>query len=167
MKEILVSGGLVALIDDKDFALVQGYSWNACPGKNTTYAKAWVRGTYSPQKNIYLHRLILNAPKGIQVDHQNGDGLDCQRANIRLASNGQNTCNARKHRIVHGNPPLSKFKGVSWQKTMNTWRARVYVAHHEVMLGYFDSETAAALAYNEAAVRLYGQFARLNDIMAE
>jgi hypothetical protein len=162
--EVPLCGGLVALVDDEDKDLVSAYSWAASPGKNTIYAKAWVRGTYSPQKNVYLHRLILNAPRGIQVDHKNRDGLDCRRENIRFASNGQNTCNASKHRVVRGNPPTSRFKGVTLKRNCRTrvWRASINADGNLTELGSFDHEEDAARAYDFAAVRLFGDFARLN-----
>ena len=160
MKEVQVTGGHVALVDDEDEALVRGYSWNALPGKNTMYAKAGVRGS-RPQKNVYLHRLILNAPKGVQVDHQNRNGLDCRRENIRLASNGQNMWNAIKVRISRGKPPSSRYKGVSKRTNCKNKLWQASIGGH-VELGCFDSEEEAACAYDAAAAVQYGEFARLN-----
>jgi hypothetical protein len=163
-KEIALSGGLVALVDDGDYELVNGYSWVASPGTNTTYAKARVSGACTPQKNVYLHRLILNAPRGVEVDHKNRNGLDCRRENIRLASKGQNMWNAVKMRTARGKLPSSQYKGVSERRNCKNKIWRASIAEH-VELGCFDSEQEAAIAYNKAAILHYGPFARLNVVL--
>ena len=167
MKEIPVTGGLVALIDDADEGLVHGYVWHAHPDKNTVYARAYIRGSFPAEKRVRMHRLILNAPVGQQVDHINGNGLDNRRCNLRLCTNTQNTRRATKCRWHQGKEPTSKYKGVSWHKDHQKWDAQIRPRTHREHLGSFVSEKDAALAYNQAAIRLYGQFARLNNIMAE
>jgi hypothetical protein len=164
MKEIPLAGGLVALVDDADFELVQGYGWYAAPSRRTVYARAVIRGV-RPLRCVRLHRLILDVAKGVRVDHKNLNGLDCQRANLRIATNAQNKANGEKYRSSRwGVPPTSPYKGVFWKKQRNKWCATIKGDTGTLHLGYFTSETNAALAYNKAALDHYGEFSRLNVI---
>ena len=98
-----------------------------------------------------MHRVILGLPTGDprHVDHANGDGLDNRRVNLRLASM---TENARNQRVrLHS----SQYKGVSAFRRTHRWTAAIH-------LGYFLTERAAAEAYDDAARRLFGEFARCN-----
>ena len=165
MKEIPLTGGLVALIDDGDFELVQGYGWYAAPSRRTVYARAVIRGV-RPLRCVRLHRLILGVGLGIRVDHRNMNGLDCQRANLRIATNGQNKANGEKYRTSRwGSHPTSPYKGVCWKRQRNKWYASIKGIKGTQFLGYFCSEVDAALAYNKAATEIHGEFARLNEIV--
>ena len=166
MKEIPLAGGLMALVDDEDYELVSKYSWWAAPDRRTVYARAYIRGSSPREKYVRMHRLILNAPKGLQVDHKNLNGLDCRRDNLRFATNSQNQANGKKYSTSSKGAPTSRYKGVGWHKVMKAWSARVQINERTVVLGYFASETDAALAYNKAASEYYGEFARLNVVEA-
>jgi hypothetical protein len=96
----------------------------------------------------------------MEVDHWNHDGLDNRRENLRVCTKAQNNHNCRKHRWHNGEYTSSKYKGVCWNKTEKKWMAYI----HRKTLGYFRTEEEAALAYNAAATRDFGEFAVLNDI---
>jgi hypothetical protein len=101
----------------------------------------------------------MQAPDGIEVDHENRNGLDCRRTNLRLATHRQNIMNT-------GLRPAntSGYKGVSWDKENQKWRASIRAYGRSYNLGRFSTKEEAARAYNEAASRLHGSFARLNLI---
>ena len=103
---------------------------------------------------VLMHRYLLQANPGERVDHQDGNGLNNRRENIRKATSSQNGMNARAQ--VGGS---SKFKGV-WRPTR--WRAEIRVNYKTIHLGSFATEEEAAHAYDEAARRLFGEFARVN-----
>lgn len=113
------------------------------------------------RKNIYLHKLIMNCPKGLVVDHINGNTLDNRKLNLRICTKLENQYNQKKHK---GNRH-SKYKGVTFRKDLKSkpWESFIYNNYKSTRLGYFASEQEAAIAYNEAAKRVYGQFAKLNQ----
>ncbi len=151
MIRIELSWGLVSLVDDDVAPEILAMKWRVKKADRTYYA---IHSTPRPRrKTLYLHRVILGAQHGVQVDHIDGDGLNNQIANLRLCTHAENHRNARK--ALNG---TSKFKGVSWYKRTAKWQARVMFK----FLGYFDSELAAALAYDRAAIELFGPFARTN-----
>lgn len=143
--------GLVVLVDDDDLDLVAGHTWCISAGG---YVLARVDGHLT-----YLHRLIL--PGAALVDHANGDKLDCRRANLRPATPGQNQANSRKRPGT-----TSQYKGVYWYRATGKWQAQIQADGVKRYLGYFAEEADAAAAYDEAAVELFGQFARLNLVPA-
>jgi hypothetical protein len=159
MAEIILSNGMVASVDEKDLPLLSDHSWHASPNSWTTYAMARriPFDSAHPNAMVKMHRLILGAPKGVQVDHRNGNGLDNRRENLRLATPSQNAANTRQRR------GRSRFKGV-YLRAGGHWRAVIRFHGKGQYLGAFVSETEAALAYNAAAIRLFGEFARLNVI---
>lgn len=106
-----------------------------------------------------MHRQILGEPAGREVDHENLDGLDNQRINLRIATRGQNQHNRGRYRSN-----TSGYIGVSWRESHQKWRARINVNGEQEHLGYFDTAEAAANAYDEAARRLHGFFARTNRL---
>ena len=104
-----------------------------------------------------MHRLILNAPKGLVVDHINGNGLDNRKANLRLCTPAQNACNVRPRP-----GETSKYKGVAFIKRERRWQVRISFRNKRKWIGYFDTEIDAARAYDQAARRLHKEFASLN-----
>ena len=149
VKEVVLSKGKVALVDDKDFEMLSKSSWCV----NDGYAFNTQLGR--------MHRLLMEAPEGVMVDHCNGDKLDNRRKNLRLCTNSQNQANRHVSRGV------SAFKGVTWQKRPNgrgMWKAVLIVGGTAMYLGTFKTDLAAAGAYNEAALRHFGEFAHLNDL---
>ena len=120
---------------------------------------------YRPKVNHkLLHRLLINAPKGVNVDHIDGNPMNNQRANLRLCDQTQNNGNSKKRRTTYGGrEPSSKFKGLRWKKDARKWEVRIATKGKSVTIGYFATERGAAEAYNDAAVQVFGEFARLNE----
>lgn len=107
-----------------------------------------------------LHRFLLAAPKGALVDHKNGDRLDNRRRNLRLCGNAESLRNRGKLRP--GGKSASPFKGVSFFRAEQRWAARISVDGKRIFLGYFENDADAARAYDAAAIKHHGTFARLN-----
>lgn len=145
--------GHVALVDDIDYNLLIQYRWYAVrTSSGGKKAQASINN-----KTVLMHRLIMNAPKGMQVDHINMDTLDNQRSNLRICTNAQNTCNQKGK-----SSRLSQYKGVSWHKKNKKWIAAITKNGQSFYLGSFESEIAAARTYDREARFLHGEFARLN-----
>lgn len=106
---------------------------------------------------VSMHRLIMNPPDGVFVDHINGDGLDNRRENLRLVTRQQNMANSRKRHVGQ-----SKYKGVSQARNSPRWRACIVVNKKQIHIGTFDDELDAARAYDRKAVELYGEHAFTN-----
>jgi hypothetical protein len=147
MKEIPLSqqgknaGKFVAIVDDDDYEHLSKRPWHLCDG-------------YANHRGQLMHRMLLNAPNGVQVDHINLNKLDNRKCNLRLADNSQNQANRPKYRRS-----TSKYKGVYRNKKSGTFTAKIVVTKR---LGTFDSEEDAARAYDDAARREFGKFARIN-----
>jgi hypothetical protein len=153
VRTVALTQGQEALVDDTDYdTVVAAGSWCVAVRGRRTYAQCRSKG-----KLVYQHRYILGAPKGVAVDHVNGDGLDNRRANLRLCSSSQNAANGRKH--LDGQ--TSRYKGVS-RKGGGKWQAFIGGANGHRQIGRFDTEEEAARAYDEAALALWGEFARPN-----
>ncbi len=151
---ITLSQGYIAKIDAADVALVEGVNWCATVDPCTVYAMR-TEQIGGRQKTIKLHRQIMDPPHGLQVDHISGDGLDCRRKNMRLATRFQNARNARRSRAN-----TSGFKGVSWHVGGQNWQAMIWGRGKNKHLGHFTTPEAAHAAYVEASERLWGEFAR-------
>jgi len=155
---VLLSGEIV-LIDAVDRDLVESNGpWYAWCSPNTTYVQAPRRRTDGTRTSVYLHRLLLDPPEGMQIDHINRDGLDNRRTNLRVCTGSQNNANS---------PPKpgcsSEFKGVSWHKQNAKWQAHGRDATgKKLYLGLFTAEHAAARAYDAHAESVWGEFAWLN-----
>lgn len=106
---------------------------------------------------MYLHRLIMGEPEGLEVDHRNGDGLDNRRQNLRVATHAQNLANQR---LSAAN--TSGFKGVSFDRTRpnKPWAAYIKHGGRKLFLGRHETREAAAAAYDAKARELFGEFAR-------
>ena len=144
-----------AIVDDDDYELVSRHKWHATrkAGGDIYYAARCVRIGKYKQTKIRMHRFIVNAQDGVQVDHENGDGLDNRRSNLRITTNQQNQHNRSANKG-------KKFKGVIVDK--RSYRARIYLHGEAFYMGPFASEDAAAKAYDAMAVEMFGPFARTN-----
>lgn len=158
MIEIPLTQGQVALIDDEDYKLVSQYKWHARWDKHTKsyYAATNVKKEDGGRTTLKMHRLIMNAEKGKQVDHINHNTLDNRKENLRLCTNSQNQHNQGK-RINN----TSGLKGISWYKRDEKWRARIELNGRAIHLGYFATKEDAYEAYCKAALELHGEFAKV------
>ena len=146
-----------ALVDDEDYQHLSQYTWRWIGAGYVARQTKWKEDGRYRFGSIYMHREILSAPKGLVVDHRNGNTLDNQRSNLRLCSQSENVAAGRTR-------ATSRFRGVSRADSQrNPWSARIGHDGRMKYLGSFATEEEAALAYNRAALELYGEFARLND----
>ena len=147
--------GLFARVDIADALRVMERRWCAVSKKQTFYAvRALCDGGRS---TLSMHRFLLNAPVGVQVDHIDGNGLNNSRVNLRFATNAMNSANRMKRPGT-----TSRYKGVHWNKQYGKWRAEITVNWKHLHIGTFDDEIAAACAYDAAARQHFGEFARTN-----
>lgn len=153
MKTIPLTRGLLALVDDSDYPLLSTMKWHALNQKGFFYAaRSGVVG--GKETVIHMHRLLLGFP-AVEIDHRDGNTLNNQRGNLRKASKSRNQANRRKNR--NGS---SRYKGVS--RYEYGWLAGIRVNGKRHHLGTFANESDAARAYDAAARREFGQFARCN-----
>jgi len=152
--EIPIKGGLVA-VDPEDAHLVLRQH---CYVKNDHSGRVQYVMLTRKGRTLLLHRLIMNAPKGVEVDHIDGSGLNCCKDNMRLCSRSDNAKNRRGNK----NKKSCSLKGVFWAKDNKRWRAKIKSDNKTYHLGYFDDPREAALAYDHAARELHGEFAVTN-----
>jgi hypothetical protein len=157
IKEIQLTQGYIALVDDEDYEKVSQYKWYAENRLYSWYARTTIIKT---RKNIYLHRFILNVKPDEEVDHINGNGLDNRRCNLRIVTHQQNMMNVKKR--INGS---SKYRGVFWDKEREKWEAQIAINGKSCYLGLFTSEVEAAKAYNIKALESFGEYAKLNIII--
>lgn len=156
MKEIPLTQGKVALVDDADFEAVNAFKWCAHKHKHLFHALRKLPRVNGTQKTLYLHTFLL--PGVGRIDHRDGDGLNNQRFNIRPATHKENQRAFRRKK-----PGLSSmFRGVSWHKKHHKWVAQIRVDGKLKHAGYFNAEEDAARAYDIAARGHFGDFASLN-----
>jgi hypothetical protein len=156
MKEIKLTQGKVALVDDDDFEYLNQWKWCACKFTHTWYALR-VKKINGISNKIYMHGLIMNKNIKVKVDHFNHDGLDNQKKNLRICTHKQNCYNSRPKKGF-------KYKGVSFLKDTNKWASYIKFNYKKISLGRYHTEIEAAKAYNEKAKELFGEFAYLNII---
>lgn len=157
MREIPLTQGMVAIVDDEDYAKLIEHKWCAQRAKTQGivyyYAVRTARDEHECRYTEFMHHVIMGR---IRVDHKNRDGLDNRRENLRVANQAQNNANRRKYHGIRS----SKYKGVT--KENARWRARIKSPEKRIHLGFFDTEEEAAKAYDRAAKKLFGEFALLN-----
>jgi len=163
VKEIVLPKGYTAKVDDEDFEWLSASRWRAhvCGGR---YArKVYVVRSFTEDgisQSQSMHRLILGLSGDRFADHVDGDGLNNQRTNLRTCTRQQNQRNRKREIACNGQRCASEFKGVTFERG---WRARIAFGGGERRyLGRYQTECAAALAYDEAARTLFGEFAALN-----
>lgn len=151
-KEILLTRGLVALVDDSWFDELNKFKWRVM-GSKRNYAVRQEQG-----KTIFMHRVIAGTPEGQVCDHINGDGLDNRSDNLRNCTDAQNAHNN------HIKKPgcSSAFKGVFFDGRRRLWMASICDGGHQIVRGPFRFEIEAAIARDKLAKDRWGEFAFLN-----
>jgi hypothetical protein len=152
MKQIALTQGKVAMVDDEDYERLSKYNYFAHKRFNNWYALRHDENHATRR----MHHDVLNLPSNALVDHKDGDGLNNQKENLRDATKSQNAANSR----IRGGS--SKYKGVSWKEPSKKWQAKICIDYKQIYLGLHESEIAAALAYDAAAIKHFGEYARLN-----
>ena len=151
-----VTQGQVTTFDLEDLEKVAEHPWYVCHGGKTSYAQTSIGFGRGNRKLLQLHRLIAGE-NGKPVDHKNGCGLDNRKSNLRSCSNSENT---RNQSLRKDN--TTGYKGVSYRKQRGKYRACIEINSRHKHLGHFNCPTAAAIAYDKAAIEHFGEFARLN-----
>lgn len=154
MRELPLSKGLVALVDEADYAWASQWKWFAKGPEGRVYAARCERGVDRlKRRTIRLHRELMQPPAELDVDHINGNGLDNRRENLRVCTTAENC----RNRVG-----LGGYKGVRLFRKSGKWGARIVVDYRHIHLGCFATPEEAARAYDDAALKLHGPFARLN-----
>lgn len=151
-KSIPLTQGKFSQVDDEDFDYINQFKWYV----NSGYA---VRHSEKDRnKIIQMHRIILKTPSAMVTDHINGDRLDNRKENLRACTESENQRNKSK---LPNN--TTGYKGV-YTHTVGKWKASICVHRQQIFLGVFDSPKEAAHAYDEAALKHHGIFARINGV---
>jgi HNH endonuclease len=168
MKEIPLTRGYVALVDDEDYEWLMQWKWNYHRvKKNIGYATRTDRSSETgKQRTVRMHTAIMGTKTGFVIDHKNHNTLDNQKSNLRFCTQGQNVCNrdSRTKRDAPRSRSFSQYKGV-FQRIKpgkNKWCARIYLTGKYKYLGCFENEVDAAKVYDRAARQYFGEFADTN-----
>lgn len=159
-REITTNQGHVFIVDDSDYEELSKFRWTSLKAsrKDFFYANA-----YKDRKTQSMHRIIMNAPKGLEVDHMDGNTQNNQRSNLRICTHTENQRNSKK-RINSASIYKGLYK-ISWKRksgeVMVRWQVRMSKFNYAKT---FVDELEAAKHYNEKAKEFHGEFARLNDL---
>jgi hypothetical protein len=158
-RRIYIGEGLYTIVDPDIYYDLIRFNWNVCGNNDGSIYVARVikEKRCGRLKTVYMHREIMNAPKGLLVDHKNGVKLDNRIDNLRLATHSQNMINRPKRKNT-----ASKYAGLWRDNQRNQWCVRLTVNKKKIWLGRFNDEIEAARAYDQAARKYHGEFARLN-----
>jgi hypothetical protein len=154
MKEIQIKYNIKIMVDDSDFDWLSKYKWSL---NGSGYAAANVNG-----KTELMHRLIMGAKYGQEIDHKDRNKKNYQRNNLRFCTRSQNNDN-----IGISSRNKTGFKGVCWQNRERKYQSRIYVNGRSIHLGFFDDALDAAQKYNEAVKKYRGEYSYLNTIPTE
>jgi len=148
MKEIQLTKGKVVVVDDDDYEWLNRWKWHY----NGRYAVRW-----EGKKNIYMHREIMKTPGGMETDHINRDSLNNCRSNLRICTHAENIQNRNKQ-----SNNTSGYNGVYWHKKAKKWVAGIRINQVRIYLGVYSIKEDAAKTYDQAARKLFGEFAKTN-----
>ena len=162
MRAIPLTRGKETVVDDDDYEFLIRTKWSAGIWEDGPRPIRNSKTLNGKRHQIFMHREIWehhygSIPKGMEIDHINGDRLDNQLHNLRLCTRSQNMANQRKKA-----PHSSIFKGVCYYKRDERWQAYIQQDGRQYHIGYFDSEVGAAKAYDIEARKRFGEFAALN-----
>ncbi len=162
MKEIVINskkyGCHAVMVDDEDYELVSSKAWYLKRSANTYYAvtNEYINGLHKHPK---MHRVIFGIDDpSVFVDHKDRNGLNNQRDNLRITDYSKNGANRQATKSS------SKYLGVHWEKRDKVWAAQTRINGKKKRIGSFKSEDDAAIAYNEKALEVFGEFANLNRV---
>ena len=158
MKKIPLSQGKFVLVDDDDFDYLNQWKWHY---KSCGYAvrNSRLSDNMCKDKLILMHRVIMGTPDGLEVDHINRNKLDNQKFNLRNVNSQQNKMN--KSPQSNGK---SQYKGIYWHNQRKKWVAKIKAEGRQISLGLYHKEADAALAYNLAAIKYFGDYAYINKV---
>jgi hypothetical protein len=154
---IPLTQGKFATVDAADYPLVSDISWCANHRGNAWYAEGGMKGDDGKWHTVKMHRIILNPPPEMDVDHRDGDGLNNRRSNLRICTHRENMGNRR----LNANSK-SGYKGVMWSAPHGKYLAGIRTDGKFKYLGVFTDPEDAARAFDAAAIEKYGEFAWLN-----
>jgi len=156
-KEIPLTKGQVAIVDDWWYEELNAYKWHATwnPYTQSYYAVRMSKMLFGKQKTIQMHAVVAGTPKGMKTDHVNHNTLENTEENLRVCTHAQNMMNSGKYANN-----TSGFKGVT--ANGKGWRAQIGYGGEIFYLGIYPTREEAARVYDEEAKRLHGEFAVLN-----
>lgn len=157
MRVIILTRGEHTIVDDDVFEWASNLNWHVVKHPRKIYATRNVQLQDGTRIKRLLHRDILGATGKIEVDHIDGDGLNNLRGNLRVCTRAGNNQNRKL-----ADSSVSGFKGVSFNKPLGKWQARIMHGTASIWLGLFEDASEAARAYDNKAVELFGEFAWLN-----
>lgn len=157
-RRIYLGEGRFTIVSPRDFYWLNNFHWVAKGKGDLIYVFRIVSKENGGISMVRMHREIMNFPKGLLVDHRNNNTLDNRRANLRIATSSQNMVNRRRDKSKNS----SQFRGVRFRKERGRWSAQITVNGKTFWLGSYDNEIEAAKAYDTAAKKHHGEFARLN-----
>ena len=155
-------GKKIIHVDEEDFEFLDKMTWTVFRARNTFYAAGIIRKRYRKDGDparVKMHRWIMKCPDGMQVDHKDGNGLNNQKDNLRIATHAQNSKNKR---VIRQTP--SGFKGVAYNAKKGLYCARIGVDGKLIHGGWTKNKYAAALKYNEMAILYFEEFACINEL---
>jgi hypothetical protein len=148
---IPLTKGKVAIVDAEDYKWLSKYKWHAVDTGGKFYAYRCRN-----KRSISMHRMIMGEPKGMVVDHRDGNSLNNRRSNLRTCTAAQNGRNRRR------TCRASRYKGVYFIKRLNKWKAVITYNSKTIHIGCFSDEISAGKAYDKKAKELFGEYAYLN-----
>ena len=158
-RRIALTKGKYAIVDQDDYYWLSEYKWYASRDFNKFYAiRTGPNRNGKSGKTIRMHREVAKTPHGMECDHINGDSLDNRKANLRSATHLQNSWNRKKSQRIG----YSKYKGITFDKASQKWMTMICVDGRRIFLGTFEDEIQAVKAYDKAAKKHFGEFAKLN-----
>lgn len=150
-KKIPLTQNRFTIVDNEDYHKLIKYNWCVSSGYAT-------RGTNS-NGHFKMHRVIMNAKNNEEIDHIDGNRLNNQKSNLRIVTRTQNQMNRK---LQKNNK--SGYKGVSWCSKSKKWLSQIRINTHTKFLGYFVNKNKAAVVYNEAAMKYFGEFCNINKV---